>query len=172
MEDLKSEAASCQAQLKILALLKAHNPKHSFQVNDTFDETTSQIKERALNVIESENNEEIKNKINKICSKSKLGKTTLYADFRADRKLHELWKKRVKSKIKTMEKAKQKEDTKIPKTTTEESQILEIEKNKLQHQDLSLIQDEFFSNPSLTEKALFSPYLGFEPEFKDDLSHT
>jgi hypothetical protein len=174
LNDLLTEAASFRAQLKILALFKSQNLGHTFRVCNDYEESISNVKDRAITAIQSEKEEATVNTINKICEKDKLGKTTLYADFRADSELRELWKKRVKS-VSKAKKDKKQTDTKMPNEQTisllEESQMQEIEKDKNKlTSPIPDVQDDFFLNLLTTDRAQFSPFLEFETEAKEDLT--
>jgi hypothetical protein len=174
LNDLLTEAASFRAQLKILALFKSQNIGHTFRVCNDYEEPISNVKNRAITAIQLDK-EAIVNTINKICKKDKLGKTTLYADFRADSELRELWKKRVKPESKAKKNKKQTDTNLLNEQISllEESQMQEIEKdkNKLTSPILD-VQDEFFFNPLTTDRAQFSPFLWFETEAKEDLTPT
>jgi hypothetical protein len=188
LEDLLSEAASFTAQLKILTLLNTQRKAHSFKVNNTYEENILHIQERALQSLQSSQDEQMINKVEKICSKSKIGKTTIYSDFRADPVLREYWKKREKPKKLTKKKniahSHQTHSNITNQICNFESQgasfiaeddsLKEIQAPEIEQKASPLqkntqlvnFQDDFFN------KGQLSPYLNFEPETNNDLDNT
>jgi len=95
-DDLMKEAATYDAQKKILEFLNKEKVLHLFElVENEFEITCKQIQEKALlsTILTSAQ----KKRINTICQKTKIGKSALNNYVRADPKLKNLWEKREKT---------------------------------------------------------------------------
>jgi len=76
-KDLKREAASYDAQLKIKKLLKNDKKKsHSFEINESFELTCQEIESAVSDTIQLTSSQQ--EKVEKICSKEEMKKNEIW----------------------------------------------------------------------------------------------
>jgi cell division protein ZapA (FtsZ GTPase activity inhibitor) len=130
-KDLKSEAASYLAQLKIMKLLTPDKKNcHSFEINEEFGLTCKGIQDKITDSAELTSSQ--LTKIKKYCCSQELKKTTYYSCLNADPEVKKLWKKRSKLLKAEIQEILEKEDQSLENSLKRKLEESEIKRFQLQ----------------------------------------